>query len=74
MPIEMRVPRYFRLIQSWFPSNNWLVQLSLFHDKRGPVWATIKILTDALERHQIDYAVVGGVICLFAFPLTISSI
>ncbi|XP_037035126.1 uncharacterized protein LOC119073639 [Bradysia coprophila] len=57
----MIFPRYFRLIQSWFPSNNWLVKLSLFHDKRGPVWATLKILTDTLKRHNINYAVVGGV-------------
>jgi len=55
---------FFRLMQYIkrnFPSNNSpLVRLSLFHDKRGPVWSTLKLITDKLKQDKIDYAVIGG--------------
>lgn len=41
-------------------SDSSLLRLSLYHNKRGPVWADFKTLTDALQKHKISYAVIGG--------------
>lgn len=53
-----------RLITSFtrnYPSmNERIVRLSLFHDKRGPLWIDLKIITDALQKEKIDYAIIGG--------------
>ncbi|CAF3856067.1 unnamed protein product [Rotaria magnacalcarata] len=34
--------------------------LSMFLNKDGPVWLTIKSLTNGLESHKVDYAIIGG--------------
>jgi hypothetical protein len=37
-----------------------LRELSLFLNKDGPVWLTIKSLSNHLKDEKIDYAVIGG--------------
>lgn len=50
-----------QLIKLNYPSKNSpFVKLSIFHDKRGPVWQALKILVEELDRNKIDYAIVGG--------------
>jgi hypothetical protein len=35
-------------------------ELSLFLNKEGPVWLSIKSITKDLKHEKIDYAVIGG--------------
>jgi len=37
-----------------------LRELSLFLNKDGPVWLTIKSLSNHLKDEKIDYAAIGG--------------
>ena len=37
-----------------------IVRLSMFHNKTGTVWLTLKNLTNEMKRENIDYAIIGG--------------
>lgn len=49
-------------VQRTFPSaNSPIVQLSMFHNKTGPIWLTLKKITDDLKKNKIDHTVIGGI-------------
>jgi len=46
-------------------------ELSLFLNKEGPVWLSIKSITKDLKHEKIDYAVIGGLaVCTHGYQRT----
>ncbi|CAF2106004.1 unnamed protein product [Rotaria magnacalcarata] len=41
-------------------SKSFIRDLSMFLNKDGPIWLTIKSLAHDLESHKVDYAIIGG--------------
>lgn len=40
---------------------HWLEEASLFFEKKGPVWDTLRKLVRRLDEARIDYVIIGGI-------------
>ena len=38
-----------------------LRRLSMFLKKSGPIWSTVRLLTDRMNDEKMNYAIIGGI-------------